>query len=176
MPTKWMWLHLVLHARPPSASAMQRSATTRAAFGLPSARALVAMSSSTARSSERSSSARRAGRQFRLRQQDRSAALGEELRVRRLVVVHGVRERHQHARDAARRELRHGHRAGAADHQIGRGVTPCHVVDECHQLALDARRGVAGAQRIEMLLARLVHHPRALRLGQQRERLGQRIV
>ena len=80
-------------------------------------------------------------REVALLDQDRRAALGQEARVRRLVVVDRVRERHQDARHAAGGELGDGDGAGAADHQVGLGVAARHVVDERDQLALHA--GVA---------------------------------
>ena len=67
--------------------------------------------------------------------------LDEEARVGGLVVVHRVRERHQDARHAAGGELGDGHRAGAADDEVGLGVAARHVVDEGDQLALHAGAG-----------------------------------
>ena len=62
-----------------------------------------------------------ARRQFALRQQNRRRFVGQETGVVRLVVVHRVRERHQHAGCARGGEFRNRQGARAADDQIGIG-------------------------------------------------------
>ena len=48
--------------------------------------------------------------------------------------------------------------AGAADHQIGPGVSPRHVLDEGRNLGLDARLGIALLGDLGVLFAGLVEH------------------
>ena len=74
------------------------------------------------------------------------------------------------------RELGDGDRAAAADHEVGPRVARRHVVDERHALGRDAGARVGGAQRVDVLLAGLVHDVRARRGGQQRERRRHELV
>ena len=109
-----------------------------------------------------------------LRHKDGGAAIGEEARIRRLVIVHGVGKGHEDARHARRGELGDRHSAGTADDQISLGIAPRHVVDEPQELAVYASAGVLLAQCRKMLFARLVHHGRPL--FEKRKRTRHRFV
>ena len=59
---------------------------------------------------------------------------------------------------AGRGQFGDGKGAGPADHQIGPGVGAGHVVDEGHQMCLDAGLLVIGPENFQVLLTGLVHH------------------
>ena len=88
--------------------------------------------------------------------------LAEPARVGALVVVHGVRKRHEDRGAPRGGELGHGHRAAAAHHEVGVVVGGAHVVDEVAHRRLDApprgHLGVARAHRVRPPRARLVAH------------------
>ncbi|SOY49839.1 hypothetical protein CBM2585_A160381 [Cupriavidus taiwanensis] len=116
------------------------------------------------------------GRQVVLLHQQGRALAGQKLCVGGLVIIHRVRERHEQRRHARRGHFRHRHRAGAADHQVGVGIGPRHVVDERQGLRRHPRRRVVGAQRVDLLGAGLVRHHRALALRQQRDGLRHHVI
>ncbi len=62
------------------------------------------------------------------------AGLRAVLGVAQLVVVRGVRKRHQHRRPAGGLKFRQGHGARPADHQVGSAQGAGHVVDVGHDL------------------------------------------
>ncbi len=101
------------------------------------------------------------GRELRLRNLRRRARVDEELRVGALLVGDRAGQRHDDRADADRGELGDRRRAAAADDEIGFRVARGHVVDERDALRRRRRRrGMRRAQRVDVLLARLMHDPR----------------
>ncbi len=129
-------LDRVLHAATFSITA----ATVAVASGRPSARAALAIASSRSRVSPSSRLREPFGRQLGLRQVQRGALAGHELGVGALVLCRRHNQRHQNARHARHRKFRDGDRAGAAQHDIGLGIALRDVVDERHDLGVDAGR------------------------------------
>src|SRR5574343_923904 len=115
-------------------------------------------------------------RQLGLRQQEGAAGMDQELGVPGLVVVDGMRERHQDAGHASRRQFGDGQRAGPADDQVGPFVGAGHVLDEGDAMRLDTDRGVVGLQRVEILLAGLMDDLRLVGFAELRHTLGHHFV
>ena len=115
-------------------------------------------------------------REFALRHEDRRTALREKAGVGRLVVVHGVRIWNEHARDAGRRDLRDGAGPGAADHEIRVRIARGHVLDEGHELGLDARAPVMLSERLDVHVSRLMRYARSCANIELSERSGYRFI
>ena len=83
--------------------------------------------------------------EIRLRHDPSAAGRGEGPRVRRLVVVGGMRVGNEHRRTADRREFGHGRGAGPANHQMRARQPPRHVDEEAVELGGDAGFGIGRA-------------------------------
>ena len=96
------------------------------------------------------------GRQGGLRLQPGGLRVAQEARVGGLMIIDGMRERHEQRSHARRRHLGHRHGARAADEQVGIAQRAGHVLDERAAVGLHARLGVGLLQRGQMLFAGLM--------------------
>ena len=160
---------LVLHR----ASSMQRSATTRAASGLPSARAFCAIVEQRPAIEDRISCGERLRREVALRQQDRRALLGQEARVR----ASGGRPPRAgtaparspcRPRKARRWSSRRRGRSPGRPRRSARAMSSMNATSS----PLTPASCVIRPQRIEVLLARLVDDRRAASIGSSASAFG----
>ena len=100
--------------------------------------------------------------------QFRGARGNETLAIARLVVVHRMRERHQHRAEPGRRQLGQRQRTRAADRQIGSRIGLRHVVDEGFDARLDLHARIRGTGRFQVRGAALMQHVGTLRFRNQR--------
>ena len=74
------------------------------------------------------------------------------------MIIHGVGERYEQRRLGRRRQLRHGQRAGATDHQIRPIVGVGHICDKVADLGVNAGSLIALAGRLVLVSTGLVAH------------------
>ena len=84
--------------------------------------------------------ARRSARQILLLNAPSAVQFGKPDRILQLVVVDGMRQRHQHRRPPHHRKLGHGRGAGAADHQVRLGHLLGQVGEERGKMRAHAGR------------------------------------
>ena len=102
------------------------------------------------------------GRQIRLLHYRCRARIHQGLRVRRLMVINGVGERHKQRGDAHGRHFGHRQRAGAGNNPVGSSIGRRHVFNKRHNFGGNTSACISGARFIEPALADLMHHLRAL--------------
>ena len=100
--------------------------------------------------------------QLFLRQQEGPSHIDQETGIACLMIIDRVRERHQNAGHARRRQFRHGQCTGPADHQVSPVVSAGHIFDERHAVGAHPHLGISGFKRGNMFFARLVHDLRQL--------------
>ena len=103
--------------------------------------------------------ASRSGVSSSSRNHEGASGLDQPARVRRLVVVGGVRVGHQDRRAADRRDVGDRARAGAADDEARLGQPLGHVVEEAAQVRRHAEVLVGGAHPVHVLWPHLLAEP-----------------
>ena len=109
--------------------------------------------------------------QIPLRQQARRADPHHRIGILGLMIVGGLRQRHEQRAQAGGLQLGDGHGAGAAQRQIRPRVRRGHVLDEGQNLGLDFKREIGGARRLDSPRAGLMADLRAARGIETRQRL-----
>jgi hypothetical protein len=82
-------------------------------------------------------------------------------RVRRLMIVDGMRQRHQDRGAPGHRDFRNAGCACPGDDQMGRGKMLGDIREERRQFGGDASRGIGGADTLQILGAALLNEPKA---------------
>ena len=109
----------------------------------------------------RAPAARRSRRQLLCAHAPAAAPLLQASCIFELIVVKGMRQRHEQAGPADRHQLGNGRGARAGDDEMRVGDALGQVAEEGRHMGGDAGLLVGLAQFVEILLARLLHHASA---------------
>ena len=71
-----------------------------------------------------------------------SIATHQKFRIDALMVIHGMRKRHEYAGHTGRSQLRNGERPSAADHDICPFKSAGHVIDEGLHIGIGINRRI----------------------------------
>ena len=88
-----------------------------------------------------------------LRHQQCRFPVREKVRIERLMIINGVRQRHENAGNAGGGQFGHRNGAGTTHDDVSLRISRCHVINERDYIGLDPGLLVCSLQYLEVLLS-----------------------